>query len=207
MTVHSLPINIIIVADDPLARAGLASTFVGEDEIRVVAQLEYTDLDESDLLIFEADFLLIDEGWAEGEGYRETSQLIDELPALHLVDPEILESGFHLGKSSVISRESTSGAIKAAIHAVLAGWVVLDPRISSSSSSIVRRDLSEVLTKRENDVLVLISEGLTNRAISNELKISENTVKYHVNSILTKLEAQSRTEAVVIAARAGLIPL
>ena len=63
------------------------------------------------------------------------------------------------------------------------------------------------LTDREHEVLTLVSEGLTNKAMAAQLEISENTVKYHVNSILSKLGAQSRTEAVVTAARSGLLPL
>ena len=65
----------------------------------------------------------------------------------------------------------------------------------------------EELTKREHEVLKLLAEGLSNRSIAVQLEISEHTVKYHVNSILRKLGAQSRTEAVVRATRSGLILL
>jgi DNA-binding NarL/FixJ family response regulator len=67
--------------------------------------------------------------------------------------------------------------------------------------------LLEELTPRERDVLSLLSEGLTNKAIAQHLGISEYTVKFHVNTIFRKLGAQSRTEAAVRAARLGLITL
>ncbi len=66
---------------------------------------------------------------------------------------------------------------------------------------------AEALTPREREVLQLLAEGLANRAIAQRLAISEHTVKFHVNAILGKLNAQSRTEAVVRAARLGLLIL
>ena len=63
------------------------------------------------------------------------------------------------------------------------------------------------MTPRELEVLQLLAEGLANKAIALQLDISEHTVKYHVNAIMSKLNAQSRTEAVVRAARLGLIAL
>ena len=63
----------------------------------------------------------------------------------------------------------------------------------------------ESLTAREMDVLQLLAEGAANKEVARSLAISEHTVKYHVNGILGKLDAQSRTEAVVRATRAGLI--
>ncbi len=65
----------------------------------------------------------------------------------------------------------------------------------------------ETLTRRELEVLRLLAEGLPNKAVAYRLDISEHTVKFHVNSILTKLSAQSRTEAVTTATRLGLILL
>jgi two-component system nitrate/nitrite response regulator NarL len=65
----------------------------------------------------------------------------------------------------------------------------------------------ESLTPREEDVLHLLAKGMTNKAIALQLGITDHTVKYHVNAIMGKLNAQSRTDAVMIAMRAGLIVL
>jgi DNA-binding NarL/FixJ family response regulator len=66
---------------------------------------------------------------------------------------------------------------------------------------------SLTLTPREAEVLALIAEGLSNKLIADRLKISEHTAKFHVNALLTKLSAETRTEAVVLAARRGLLML
>ena len=67
--------------------------------------------------------------------------------------------------------------------------------------------LAEQLTPRELDVLKLLAEGLPNKGVASRLEVSEHTVKCHVNSIMGKLNAQSRTEAVILATRLGLLPL
>jgi DNA-binding NarL/FixJ family response regulator len=69
------------------------------------------------------------------------------------------------------------------------------------------RELREPLTPRELEVLVLISEGLHNSEIAERLFVTERTVKFHVSSILAKLGANNRTEAVAVAARRGLIQM
>ena len=66
---------------------------------------------------------------------------------------------------------------------------------------------NDTLTKRENEVLVLLADGLSNKEIAARLSISEHTAKFHVNSILQKMNAQKRVEAVVRAAKMGLINL
>jgi DNA-binding NarL/FixJ family response regulator len=90
------------------------------------------------------------------------------------------------------------------------GLVVLDP--SLSNPALLARDpsspsLVEELTPRELQVLELLAEGLPNKVIARRLGISDHTVKFHVNAVLGKLGAQSRTEAVVRATRLGLILL
>jgi DNA-binding CsgD family transcriptional regulator len=67
--------------------------------------------------------------------------------------------------------------------------------------------LAEPLTAREHEVVQLLAQGLSNKAVGERLGISEHTAKFHVNAILTKLDAQTRTDAVVRAARLGLILL
>jgi DNA-binding NarL/FixJ family response regulator len=73
--------------------------------------------------------------------------------------------------------------------------------------SILDRRLIEDLTPREIEVLALVAEGLSNKAIASELTISTHTVKFHLNAIMSKLDVQSRTAAVVRATRLGLIAL
>ena len=198
-------IRLIVLADDPLVRAGLASALDDGEQFNVLAQFPLSELQDIDLDIIQAEILLIDEGWGGSEA--KPGEVVPDLPILRMVDPAELTSRAYSSSSSVISREASADAIGIALQAVLMGWIVRDP-LSTRGGHRGGEDTDfETLTDREQEVLELIAEGLTNRAISNQLEISENTVKFHVNAILSKLNAQSRTEAVMVAARVGLIPL
>jgi DNA-binding NarL/FixJ family response regulator len=112
------------------------------------------------------------------------------------------------GATAVLPRGVDAPALEAALAAVLEGLTVSDPTLEAPS--IDRLDLDrggENLTPRELEVLSLIAEGLSNKAIASRLTIRESTVKDHVNSMLEKLGAQSRTEAVTLALRRGLIAI
>ena len=100
--------------------------------------------------------------------------------------------------------------IERAIQAVDAGLVVVTPRLLPAvvpESRPIVDALAEPLSDRELEVLELIVEGLSNKLIAHRLAISEHTIKTHVASILSKLGATSRTEAVALAIRRGLVML
>ena len=109
------------------------------------------------------------------------------------------------GGGALLQQNATSEQIISAIHSSSIGLLTLD-------SSLVPQpegpdDLSEELTPRESEVLRLLAEGFGNREIANRLNISEHTIKFHIRSILAKLGAATRTEAVTRGLRAGLIEL
>jgi len=109
-----------------------------------------------------------------------------------------------------LPRQVDGERLTAALNAIAAGLLVLDPGQRALLTPLPETDpveLLEPLTPREEDVLALLADGLTNRAIARQLAISENTVKFHVQSLLGKLDAQSRTDAVVRATRLGLLIL
>jgi DNA-binding NarL/FixJ family response regulator len=88
--------------------------------------------------------------------------------------------------------------------------VVLDESLLSAllpASQLAAQQVMYQITPRELDVLRLLAEGLPNKIIADRLQISEHTVKFHVNALMEKLQAQSRTEAVVRAIRWGVLPL
>ncbi|MGD8632754.1 MAG: response regulator transcription factor [Anaerolineales bacterium] len=201
------PIRVVLLADDPLVRAGLATALEMDGGISIVAQFPKSEFDSDKFDLLSVDIALIDEGWSETDESLLASNFELEMPMLYLIDPSVLDRHPGMPAYSMISREAPAEAIRAAIYAVLAGWLVFDPLVPARHSGSQEQALLGDLTDREREVLLLVAKGMTNRAISVALEISENTVKYHVNSILSKLGAQSRTEAVVIAARAGLIPL
>jgi DNA-binding CsgD family transcriptional regulator len=116
-----------------------------------------------------------------------------------------------------LQRDATGEEIVAAIAAVAGGLITLDRRLAGDLLTTPERsqaptpgrlaDAEEPLTTRELEVLQLLAEGLPNKLIAAQLHISEHTAKFHVSAILLKLGAASRTEAVTLAARRGLLIL
>jgi DNA-binding NarL/FixJ family response regulator len=112
------------------------------------------------------------------------------------------------GVRAVLRTDATAEELEAAIAAVRAGLVVLHrDALETSSRRAAARGGSTALTSREHEILEMIAEGLSNRSIAARLGISSQTVKFHVASILAKLGAASRTEAVTFGVRQGLIAL
>jgi DNA-binding NarL/FixJ family response regulator len=209
----------LLVANDPLARAGLATLLTGWSEVELVGQIASEDL-VRDLEIYQAEVLLWDLGWDPSEDmldqFRDMlSDLGDPspvgLPVLALITDEFMTADLRAPQlRGLLLRNALVDQIVAAIIALGRGLSVFDPLILASllpSNSQKLEGLIDELTQREKEVLQLLAEGLTNRAIAHRLEVSEHTVKFHVNSLLSKLNAQSRTEAVVRATRLGLISL
>jgi DNA-binding NarL/FixJ family response regulator len=109
------------------------------------------------------------------------------------------------GAGALLQSDASVEQIVQAIKAVAAGLTVFDSALDLQSSEY--ETLSEPLTPREAEVLQLLSDGLGNKDIAAKLSISEHTIKFHIRSILGKLGAASRTEAVARGLRSGLIEL
>ncbi len=207
------PIKLLIVASDPLVRSGLAGSLgvVSSCEVSYMtspAMLLASIADDSPLP--PADIALWDLGWQSGQfddlDFREI-----EPPVVALVadDSQVMEA-LKAGARAIVARDLDEDQMLQTFRTVANGLIVLDPKVTSQLLPTLHRvpdDLDSAPTPRELQVLQLLAEGLTNRAIASQLDISEHTVKFHVNAILTKLRAQSRTEAVVIATRLGFISI
>jgi DNA-binding NarL/FixJ family response regulator len=112
------------------------------------------------------------------------------------------------GVRAVLGADVSAGELLAAVTAVGAGLLVLHPAaMSRAAPAVARTPMASVLTSREVEVLEMLAEGMSNRAIAARLKIARNTVKFHVAAILLKLGARTRTEAVTLGVRQGLISL
>jgi NarL family two-component system response regulator YdfI len=115
---------------------------------------------------------------------------------------------------AILSRESDPDDVISAIYAARDGLVLLSAPAAESWAAAyddraleVETELSEPITSRETEVLRMLAEGLVNKDIATRLGISEHTVKFHISSILDKLGASTRTEAVTLGIRRGLIPI
>jgi len=118
------------------------------------------------------------------------------------------------GVRAILSRESDPDDVLSAIYASYDGLVLLSTPTAESLAALygdqpleVEAELSEEITSRETDVLRMLAQGLVNKDIAARLGISEHTVKFHISSILDKLGASTRTEAVTVGIRRGLIPI
>jgi two-component system, NarL family, nitrate/nitrite response regulator NarL len=131
------------------------------------------------------------------------------IPVLALVpDEERSAEALRAGARGVLFREADGPRLAAALQALIRGLVVVDEALAEPwRRRSAEAAPADALTPREREALDLLAQGLSNRAIAERLGIAERTVKFHVNAILTKLGAETRTEAVVIAARLGLILL
>jgi DNA-binding NarL/FixJ family response regulator len=150
-------------------------------------------------------------GWAPDSQIAALSQFVEEhdLPVVALLAVESLAGMARAaGARGLLPRTSNARQIVAALHAVVQGLLVFDEMLLAAPSPVpAELDLVEPLSARELQVLRHLAEGLSNKEIARAIGVSEHTVKFHVNAILGKLGAQSRTEAVVKATRAGLILL
>ena len=206
--------RVLIKASSRLAQAGLESLLSSHPALQVVEDLTgnargVESESPPDVLLVETNTLAdpaaheaID--WA-GEGGSVV--LLVRNPAL-----EPVAEALRAGVRAVLPRGMDEAEIVAAIEAAAAGLVVLDaagvetflnaPSAASRGSS---ETLVEPLTRREVEVLQLVAAGLGNKEVATRLKISEHTVKFHVASLMGKLGAGSRTEAVTLGIRHGLI--
>ena len=124
-------------------------------------------------------------------------------------NPAWVGDALRAGVRGVIPRDAPESEIVTAIEAAASGLIVLHPQwIDAALANRVSVGARiEELSPREIEVLRLMAEGASNKTIAWRLNISEHTVKFHVNSIFSKMGVSSRTEAVMAGLRAGLVPL
>lgn len=215
------PIRVLIVAAYPIARAGLAALLGDVADLAIVGQAA-GGANLGDLIAATApDLLLLDEAAGDEEALEGLERLLagGSGPAALVLGVERTEeaalAALGAGARGYLPRESSGEELIAAVRAVAAGLLVLHPgpaapllaRLLDRPRPPLASEPGEALTPREGEVLQALAAGLTNRAIARRLGVSENTVKFHVSAILTKLDAASRAEAVALAARRGLLLL
>jgi len=120
-------------------------------------------------------------------------------------DQELVMAAIDQGAAGFVPKSSQTGAMLGAMRAVLDGGVVLPPSFCETSPPPARTATEALgVSPRQAEVLRLLIEGKSNKAISRDLGIAESTVKTHLETLYRKLDATSRTQAVVAAARLGL---
>jgi len=211
-------IRVFIVAASPLARSGLENLLAASGAAVVGRSASLESLFEQ-ILDAEPDVVLVD---ASSDGSEATldaivgSELAAETTVILLTDrsrPGWTGDALRAGVRAILPSEVSPDQLAAALQAAIAGLVVVHPSeiqaaLPTASAGLrPLADLAEPLTRREREVLQMLASGLVNKEIAAKLSISEHTVKFHVASILGKLGASTRTEAVSLGIRRGLVLL
>ena len=199
------------MGDDPLARGGLEYLLAAEPGLEVVARADPLDAAAA-ISGADPDVAVWDLG-ADAAGWLERLGDLGDAgpPALALAaEEEGAAAALAAGARGVLFRDVEPQRLAAALRALAQGLLVFDealwPRLAPPRPAAPQLQ-AEPLTPRELEVLQLVAEGLSNRRIAERLGISEHTAKFHVNAIVTKLGAATRTDAAVRAARLGLVLL
>ena len=191
--------RVAVVSDDDVLGATL-STFLDQQ-----GDVEVTALSLADVALWDSGA----DAHTVGTKLGEIAEL--NAPALALL-PDAAQASAALGAGArgVILRNSDGASLVSALRAVRGGLTVLDGQLAGSLISPERSEQTttfEPLTVRETEVIQLLAEGLSNKQIARRLTISEHTAKFHIGRILAKLDADTRTEAVVRALRHGVVAL
>jgi DNA-binding NarL/FixJ family response regulator len=205
-------LRVLVVGQDPLARGGLAAMLSSEPGFTVVGQSGSDPNLSAQLGVFKPDALVWDLGWEPTVALERLENLeAGGVPVLALLpDSSYAMDAWSAGARGLLKRNTDPSKLAAALSALVQGLTALDAEMGAiirGADYMGPTDSDSALTPRELEVLQLLAEGLPNKEVAHRLNVSEHTVKFHVNAIMSKLNAQSRTDAVVRATRAGLIHL
>jgi DNA-binding NarL/FixJ family response regulator len=206
-------IRVVLAIDSPEVRSALVAMIGSEPDLRIVDE-EY----EADVAVITETRSRSQDGMTEqddGDLDARTARPAT-IVLLPRMDAEAAREAYGGGASAVLAADVNGDELIGAIHAVDAGLVVVPPTVSAELLALVRpvaaytsmnTNAGVALTPREREVLALLAQGLANKMIAPRLGISEHTVKTHVAAVYEKLHARNRAEAVVAAARQGLLLL
>jgi two-component system, NarL family, response regulator YdfI len=206
-------IRIAVVATFAVRRAGLESIIRSHAEFHLAGSfgtlaslVSFARSTELDVIVIDSDSI--------HDLLRELTSDAAIVLLTEVSDARSISRLLRSGVRAILSRESDADDVLSAIYAAYDGLVLLSTATADSLAGVfgdqlaeVDDELSEEITSRETEVLRMLAEGLVNKDIAVRLGISEHTVKFHISSILDKLGASTRTEAVTLGIRRGLIPI
>ena len=207
-------IRVLIKATSPVVKAGLETLIRSYASFQVVRELsDETDEAESAIEDEPPDVIVAELEARNDESSEEAfDEAADGIPVVLLIRGPMAQwtDALKQGVRAVLPDNATGPQIVAAIEAVAAGLTVLHPievesLLPTRAANELLETLPEALTPREIEVLRSMAEGFGNKEIAARLGISEHTVKFHVASVMGKLGAASRTEAVTLGIRHGVI--
>lgn len=210
MTASTAPIRILIVDDHPIVRNGLVLMVKYESGMETVAEASSGAEAIEQFCQHQPDVTLMDLRLGDMNGVDAISSIRQDFPQARIIilttydTDEDIYRGLQIGARGYILKDAPLDELLNAIRTVHAGRQYIPPEVGAKLAERLNRPQ---LSERERDVLQLMAQGKSNQAIADDLYISENTVKYHVNNILSKLEVSDRTQAVLMALKRGIANL
>lgn len=208
-------IKVLLVDDHEMVRIGVSAYLSAQPDIEVIAEANNGREAVNCALQLKPDIILMDLVMEEMDGIEATKRIIEEWPEAKIIivtsflDDEKVYPALEAGAKSYLLKTSKAQKIAEAIRATFQGDSILEPEVTKKMIKKVRDRhvplLHEELTSREMEILLLMAEGKSNQEIADELFIALKTVKVHVSNILSKLEVQDRTQAVIYAFKHSLI--
>lgn len=208
-------IRVIFVDDHEMVRIGVSSYLSAQPDIEVVGEAADGRKGVELALDLRPDIILMDLVMKEMDGIEATRQIIEQWPEAKIIivtsflDDEKVYPALEAGATSYMLKTSKAGEIANAVRSTYKGQSVLEPEVTGKMMVKMRQKnihlLYEDLTSRELEILLLMAEGKANQDIADELFIALKTVKTHVSNILSKLQVQDRTQAVIYAFKHSLI--
>ncbi len=205
-------IRILIADDHPIVRDGLRAVLSTQTDFTIVGEAGSGREVLDQVRRLQPDLLLMDLEMPNGDGVETLGWLAERKAAVRAIvftafdtDDRIVEA-VRAGARGYLLKGAPRDELFNAIRVVHAGGSLLQPVVASKLIDRLNQPTPvDLLTEREREVLTLVAEGLSNRAIAEKLIITERTVKFHVSAIMGKLEASNRTEAVAVAREQGLL--
>ncbi len=220
-------IKIALIDDHKLFREGVKRILSYEPSFEVVAEADDGNKAHEIVEQYQPDIVLMDINMPDVNGIEATRQLIESFSNVKVIilsihdDENYVHHALQTGAQGYLLKEMDTESLMEAIRVVHEGGSYLHPKVthnlvkeyrklaeenqSSKLSQIEYQKPLHILTKRECQVLQLLSEGQSNRKVAETLVISEKTVKNHVSHILQKMDVADRTQAVVTAIRNGWV--
>jgi DNA-binding NarL/FixJ family response regulator len=211
-------ISLLIVDDHTLIRDGLRKILAFHDDIIVVAEAANGEEAYQFALELSPEIVLMDINMPGVNGIEATRRIKSERPTIGIIaltihdEEEYVFELVKAGVSSYVLKDIDSNSLVETIRAVSRGETVFHPKITSKLLGEFKRmanqpKLAEPLSRREMEVLVMITRGKSNKEIGEELFISEKTVKNHITNIFRKINVNDRTQAALYAVKNKLVKL
>lgn len=207
-------IRVMLVDDHAVVRSGLATFLLTCDDMELVGEAASGEQAITLCQKNKPDVVLMDLVMPGMDGATATQKLRERCPDIQVIvltsfkEQELVQGALKAGAIGYLLKDVTADELANAIRAAYAGKPTLAPEAAQALIQATRMPAEKIgfdLTEREKEVLALMVEGLNNNQIAKRLVISVSTAKFHVSSVLSKLGAASRTEAVALALQNNLV--